>query len=132
MNTHERVKDILALCDDDTLIALHNHYSQEICGSGDAIYHNAEEFFSIYFSDVLEAVRAVCFGEYRYQDEYVQFNGYGNLETTNNPEDWFDFGELATELLEDPDGELMSLLSDYDNNAHDEIIELLEEVEKEE
>jgi hypothetical protein len=43
---------------------------------------NDDEFFSCYFGgNVLEAVRAVCYGEYNYTDEYVKINAYGNLES---------------------------------------------------
>ncbi|MGV3127684.1 hypothetical protein ACEE74_11910, partial [Streptococcus orisratti] len=43
---------------------------------------NDEEFFKVYFrDDPLKAVQAVCFGEYTYSDEYVRFDGYGNLES---------------------------------------------------
>lgn len=45
-------------------------------------YENDEEFFSLFYeSRVSEAVRAVSYGDYNYNDEYVKFNGYGNLET---------------------------------------------------
>ena len=35
----------------------------------------------------MDAVRAVCYGEYNYTDEYVKINAYGNLETTNYIQD---------------------------------------------
>ena len=41
-----------------------------------------EDFYNIYFeSDPIGAVRAVLFGDVRWNDDYVRFNGYGNLET---------------------------------------------------
>lgn len=45
------------------------------------VYHvNDEEFFNIFFYNKPdEAVRAAFYGDYRYMDDYVQFNGYGNL-----------------------------------------------------
>lgn len=47
-----------------------------------AVYENDDEFFQIYFeSKVMEAVRAVSYGDYNYMDEYVRFNGYGNIES---------------------------------------------------
>ena len=43
---------------------------------------NGEDFFQNYFSDNLdELARAICYGEYKYTDDYVTFNGLGNLET---------------------------------------------------
>ncbi len=82
------------------LVGIHNTYCQEI-GAGDEIYDNDEEFFDVYFSgDVMGAVRAVSFGEYNYSDDYIKFNGYGNLETTNNPEEWITISEIAEYILE--------------------------------
>ena len=50
-------------------------------------FYNNEEFFNIFFGiNTIEAVRAVCFGDYRYTDEFVKFNGYGNLESANQYE----------------------------------------------
>ena len=44
-----------------------------------------EEFYNIYFEgNPIEAVRAVLFGDVRWSDDYVRFNGYGNLETTQS------------------------------------------------
>lgn len=43
---------------------------------------NDEDFFNAYFENKPEeAVRAAFYGDYRYMDEYVKFNGYGNLES---------------------------------------------------
>lgn len=43
--------------------------------------HN-EDFYNNYFeNNPSEAVRAVLFGDVRWNDSYVRFDGYGNLET---------------------------------------------------
>lgn len=55
-------------------------------GSLDDIYYynNDDDFFAMVFgTNVLDAVRAVCYGDYRYSDDYVKFDGYGNLESAN-------------------------------------------------
>lgn len=50
-------------------------------------FYNDEEFFNIFFGiNTMDAVRAVCFGDYRYNDEFVKFDGYGNLESVNKYE----------------------------------------------
>lgn len=42
-----------------------------------------EDFYNIYFEgDPIGAVHAVLFGDVRWNDDYVRFNGYGNLETS--------------------------------------------------
>lgn len=46
------------------------------------VYENDEEFFNTFFqNNPLEAVRAAYYGNYKYNDEYVKFNGYDNLES---------------------------------------------------
>ena len=44
-----------------------------------------EDFYDIYFKDKDEVARAVYYGgdNYRYDDPYVKFNAYGNLNTCN-------------------------------------------------
>lgn len=48
----------------------------------------------------MEAVRAVHFGEYRYNDEFIKFNGYGNLETFNDPTGHIDTEAIINAILE--------------------------------
>lgn len=56
-----------------------------------------EEFFSIYFKDPYEAARSTYFGNIRsWNDNYVRFNGYGNLESTHS----IDYDEEAVEIFE--------------------------------
>lgn len=49
-------------------------------------YENDDDFFNLFFEGrPAEAVRASYYGDYRYMDEYVRFNGYANLESLS---DW--------------------------------------------
>ena len=58
------------------------------------VYENEDYFFNTYFNNnVIEAVRAVSFGDYNYSDDYVKVNAYGNLESLSEYE--------YAELLED-------------------------------
>lgn len=60
------------------------------------VYDNSDEdFFKHNFSDIDEAVRAVCYGDYEYMAPYVRFNGYDNLETTWNVRDFIYADDLA-------------------------------------
>lgn len=75
-------------------------------GSTDEIHYNDEEFFDIYFeSNVLEAVRSVCYGDYRYTDNYVVFDGYENLESFNlyNMENYLDLDNIAFQIANESD-----------------------------
>ena len=57
-----------------------------------------EEFWDIYFGDnAQEAARATYFGNIQnWNDKYIRFNGYGNLETTHR----IDYDLHDTEILE--------------------------------
>jgi len=118
-NNLEAVKNYLNNdCDDSDLLTIHNTYSQEN-SSDDEIYNNDEDFFNTFFDGkVLEAVRAVCFGDYRYSDDYVMFNGYANLESFNNVSDKIDIDTLADDILENPER--------YDIELEDEEFKIIE------
>lgn len=62
---------------------------------------NDEDFFNTYFeNNVDEAVRAVCYGDYNYTDEYVRFNAYGNLESLDEWQVENEITSNATEIIE--------------------------------
>jgi hypothetical protein len=64
-------------------------------------YDNDEDFFRTFFNNEIdEAVRAVCYGDYRYMDAYVQFNGYGNLESKNEWEVEKELEENVEEIFD--------------------------------
>lgn len=84
-------------------------------------YENDEEFFETFFTNPMEAVRATQFGNYNYSDEYVRFDGYGNLDSCS---EW----ELLEDLKDNID-EIVELLIENENHLFisDELRELVEE-----
>ena len=101
--TQEDVEEYLTQISDDDLVNYWNIRCREEYPD-DEISFNDEEFFEVYFGNkIMDAIRAVCFGEYNYQNKYVKFNGYANLETFNDPSDEIDIPELATYILEHED-----------------------------
>lgn len=103
-NNLDAVKTYLTELTSQYQVNIHNTYCQENNLSDDEIYSNDEEFFNLYFDNkVLEAVRAVSFGEYKYNDEFIKFNGYGNLVTFNYPENEIDIAAIAEDILENPE-----------------------------
>lgn len=77
-------------------------------GSLDEIsyYYNDDDFFAMAFgTNVLDAVRAVCYGDYNYSDDYVRFDAYGNLESANMYE-------------------IMNMYNSYKDEIADKIVEL--------
>ena len=91
------------------------------------VYENNEEFFEMFFANKpMEAVRATCYGNYSYCDDYVHFNGYGNLESCSN---W----EFEDELKENID-EIIERLLELQHHiyiSNNDLLELLENVENE-
>lgn len=85
---------------DNEKIGLWNEYCSEN-GYEDEIMENDEDFFNTYFENNPEsAVRAAFYGDYRYMDTYVKFNGYGNLESFNNALDIITENDLIQWLIE--------------------------------
>ena len=66
-----------------------------------AVYENDDEFFQIFFeSKVMEAVRAVSYGDYNYMEEFVRFNGYGNIESLSEREWHQELEDEADDIVE--------------------------------
>jgi len=78
-----------------------NEYCQENSYFDDEIYIFDDEFFNTYFEGrPMEAARAASFGQLNWSDEYIYFNGYGNLESTDNPKDRIDENLLIEWLID--------------------------------
>ena len=61
-------------------------------------------FFNTFFDGkVLDAVRAVSYGEYQYSNDYVIFNGYGNLESFDYVKERVDIDAIAEDIKENPE-----------------------------
>lgn len=80
-------KELFAGLSIELKVDLWNQYACE-CAMDDYIYYNDEDFFNEHFSSPAEAVRATFFGDYRYGDNYVWFNGYANLVSSDYEWRW--------------------------------------------
>lgn len=95
MKTLAQITEHLNNLDDNTLVTAWNEYQREISGDNE-LHSFDDDFFSTYFSDPMEAARATFFGDINsWNDDYIMFNGYGNLESTSRPCDVIDINELA-------------------------------------
>ena len=87
-------------------------------------FDNDEEFFNTYFyNNPMEVARSVFYGDYRYCDKYVAFDGCGNLtsltenELENKYKDYID--DIVEALIEHYqeisicDNELNNLVEKY-------------------
>jgi len=101
-NNTEAVEEYLSGLTSLELVDMWNEYAREH-NSDREIFPNDEDFFNTYFDNrVMDAVRAIFYGDYNYSHEFVMFNGYANLETTSSPEEWIDISELAQAIIDNP------------------------------
>ena len=86
-NSEEAILEAIKEMDNHELIEIHNQYCENINYMDDQIYYNDEEFFEIYFDGrTQELIRAIFYGDFNPNDEFIKFNGYANLDTFNNVE----------------------------------------------
>ena len=93
-------------------------------------WENDEEFFNTFFDNPMEAIRATYYGNYNYNDDYVKFNGYGNIDSYSEY-------ERIEEIKDNIDDIVENLVEYYYNIYINEelenlILELLEEEEEKE
>lgn len=91
------------------------------------VYENDEEFFSIYFDkNPMEVARAITYGDYHYMDDYVGFNGYGNLISYTKYE--------VDEMMKNNFNEIFDRMLDVWENLYldCDLQEMLEEMEGDE
>lgn len=82
--TKEQIIDIIENMDMHELITLNNEYCNSINAYDDEVRINDDDFLMTFFDNDLSGLaRAICYGDYRYSDNFVRFNGYGNLESFN-------------------------------------------------
>lgn len=86
---------------------------------------NDEDFFNVHFTEPMEAVRAAYFGEYKYSDDYVRFNAYGNLKSVST---W----DFEQELKDGTDEIVERYTEMLEDNSVSEYEHLFEEVEEDE
>ena len=115
------IKELL-LNDVDTLRdAVNELNSWNNCLDYLIVYENDEEFFDMFFKGrPAEVARAIYYGDFNYNDEYIKFNAYGNLETLSE----YDYEELLKENVE----EVIDCLIEYvehisiDNEELDDLL----------
>ena len=82
--TNENLKEMLINqmyeMDEDEILYMWNDYAYD-CRPDDVIYENTEDVLDEIFRTPSEAIRAIYFGNYTFNDPYMYFNGYGNLES---------------------------------------------------
>jgi len=99
----------------DEKVAIYNAYCQEVC-SEDEIWDFDEDFFERMFSNPMESARATFFGNIQsWNDPYIKFNGYGNLESLSEYDAEQEIDDYLQEIFAHED-----VWEDYIDNEDDE------------
>ncbi len=98
--TKEQVIEVINNMDCQELVQLNNEYCEAINAMDSMVYSNDDDFLDNNFNTKADLARAICYGDYRYMDNWVIFNGYQNLES---------FQYMGTDKL----GECGAVLAEY-------------------
>lgn len=102
-------------------------YNEWVCEnnySDDEIFYNDEDFFNTFFyNNPMEAARVSFYGDYRFNDEYVRFNAYGNLDSA-------DYLDELTDMKEEYWTSWIDDNIDLEDEESQEIIDLCNELIK--
>lgn len=94
------------------------------------VYENDQEFFDI-FPNGLEIARAIYFGNYNFNDDYVRLNGYANIESLDNWEYEEELENCKDEILQAYANNYNELCTSFNLENKIEECEELTEEEKE-
>ena len=125
----EKIREYLLNNEETLLDVVSELNSWNGCLENLEFWENDEEFFNTFFDNPMEAIRATYYGDYNYNDEYVKFNGYGNIDSYSEY-------ERIEEIKDSIDDIVDNLIECYYNIYINEeleslLLELLEEEEEE-
>ena len=91
------------LSEHDLVIAWNTHILNDKT-TNDFIYSfdDPDEFFNREYLKPSDAVRAAMMGNVSYNDDWITYNGYGNLVSISDVYDYIDIDELAEAVVNDP------------------------------
>lgn len=89
------------------------------------MYSFDEEFFDMFFNgNIIEAVRATYFGNIQnWNDDYIRFNAYGNLESMSS----YEYDSMLEDNKEEIIETALELYQEGHSHLYDEITELFDE-----
>ena len=96
-------------------------------------YENDEEFFEMYFDgNMLGLISAMKYGEYDLHDDYVKFNGYGNLDSYSYREMKEEIENCLDEIIENLIDNRNNIDVSWTSNELQELLNEYNEIEEEE
>jgi hypothetical protein len=106
--TDEKLKEMLINqmdeMDEEDVLYIWNDYAYD-CRPDDVIYENDEDVLNELFSRPSDAIRAIYYGDYTFNDPYFYFNGYANIQSVysliSDTNSIVSLSELADWLIED-------------------------------
>ena len=124
----EKIREYLLNNEETLLEVVSELNSWNGCLENLDFWENDEEFFNTFFDNPMEAIRATYYGNYNYNDDYVKFNGYGNIDSYNEY-------KRIEEIKDNIDDIVDNLIECYYNIYINEelenlLLELLEEEEE--
>ena len=85
------------------------------------VYNNDDEFFDMFFEGKpAELARAIYYGDFNYNDEYIKFNAYENLESLSE----YEYEEMLEENIEEITENLIEY-AEYISIGNEELDDLL-------
>lgn len=106
----EKLKEKLTIDDLKEMLLSINSYDNRLDNLD--YEYNDEEFFSTYYNgNPYEVARAINYGSYNYNDEYVKINVYGNLESISE----YTFNDLIEDYKEEILTEYLNIIEEDDN-----------------
>lgn len=125
--TDEKLKEMLINqmneMDEEDVLYIWNDYAYD-CRPDDVIYENEEDVLNDLFSRPSDAIRAINYGDYHFNDPWFYFNGYGNIQSVysliDDENSIVCLDELAEWLIEDERYENYDFEIDDDDDDDDE------------
>lgn len=103
----EKLKEKLTVDDLKEMLLSINSYDNRLDNLD--YEYNDEEFFSTYYNNKpYEVARAISYGDYNFNDEYVKINVYGNLESISE----YSFNDLVEEYKEEIITEYLNIIEE--------------------
>ncbi len=106
-----QVEEVLNELDDSDIVSVHNNYCEQYSNRDNMIYRKDDCMLNEVMGDCSfsEAARELNYSDYRYNDSYFWVNGYGHLESSDNPRDNIYPSDIARYIVEKEDS-----LGDHD------------------
>lgn len=97
-----KIKEYLA-CDCNYIIGIYNEFCDKNNDSDARIYTMDELDDMLDDKTPTQILMMMHFGNFNPMDEYFRFDGYGNLESTDFPENWFYLDDIVDYIIDNND-----------------------------